>query len=122
MQTHRERCDAEQLGTMETESSYTKALSKVDRTKIPCYNPFLRLNTLQRCFKREWIKDVYERREVCGEYHNLFPVLRENKALFVQYTRMSVGTFDYVLSKVEQSLQKKHPNWRKPISAEERDL
>ena len=52
----------------------------------------------------------------------MFRVLRKNELKFVQYTRMSISTFDYILSKVQDVLEKQTTNWRKPICAEERLL
>jgi hypothetical protein len=39
---------------------------------------------------------------------------------FFEYLRMSIDTFDYILSKVCDSLEKQTTNWRRPIGAEER--
>uniref|UniRef100_A0ABD2WDW9 DDE Tnp4 domain-containing protein n=1 Tax=Trichogramma kaykai TaxID=54128 RepID=A0ABD2WDW9_9HYME len=60
------------------------------------------------------------KRKVIGEYHRLFPSLREHPKSFENYTRMTIPTFDYILSRVKNRLQKKRINFHKePIREEE---
>ena len=39
---------------------------------------------------------------------------------FFAYLRMSIDTFEYILSKVSDRLEEQTSNWRRPIGAEER--
>lgn len=69
---------------------------------------------------REWVNEVCKSRQKHGEYHHLFPVLKRHPVRFFQYTRMSVVTFEYVLQKIRDVIEKQDTNWRRPIGAAER--
>lgn len=65
--------------------------------------------------------EILKERPVFGEYHHLFPLLRQHPDKFYQYTRMEISTFDYLLEKVSPLCQKNWCNLHKsPIRAEER--
>jgi hypothetical protein len=55
-----------------------------------------------------------------GESHHLYLQLRKFPDRFFQYLRMSIETFDALLAKAEDRIQKETTNWRRPISPEER--
>jgi len=56
---------------------------------------------------RLWVRDIYRDRETFGEYHHLYPQLREDEDKFFEYFRMSIATFDLLLSKISHRLQKR---------------
>jgi len=67
---------------------------------------------------RLWVRDIYRDRETFGEYHHLYPQLREDEDKFFEYFRMSIATFDLLLSKISHRLQKR--SIRQAITPEER--
>jgi hypothetical protein len=70
--------------------------------------------------QRQGIHEINEMRGTYGEYHHLFRQLREDPVRFQRYTRMSPETFDYVLNKIRQQLEKNWSNFiRTPILPEE---
>jgi hypothetical protein len=48
---------------------------------------------------------LFKERNQFGEYHHVFHALRRHPAKFFEYLRMLSDTFDYVLSKVHDSLE-----------------
>lgn len=62
-------------------------------------NPDCTANVLLDRIKRFQIHDLNRNRKCDSEYYQLFPILRKYEDKFKEYTRMSVGTFDYILSK-----------------------
>lgn len=64
---------------------------------------------------------INNERYVFGEFHHLYKDLRQHPTKFAEYMRMKISTFDYLLSKIEDSL---HKRWRnchgRPILQEER--
>ena len=60
-------------------------------------------------------------RSINGEYSTLFPLLKNYPNKFKEYMRMSVPTFEYVLSKISFLLAKNWCNLHvQPIMSEER--
>lgn len=71
--------------------------------------------------KRLNVHEINKGRQTFGEYHHLFPLLRKYPKKFEEYMRMQVKSFDYILSKIDKSLQKKWCNLHtQPIFPEER--
>lgn len=71
-------------------------------------------------FKKLQVHEINKQRSSFGEYHHLFCILKKYPEKFVQYTRMKVGTFNYILLKVENLLQKHWCNLhQQPILPEE---
>ena len=71
---------------------------------------------------RKWqLHEINAERVIYGEYHHLFPILRRYPTKFKEYTRMKIGTFDYLLFKAEDLLTKDWCNLhQQPIIPEER--
>jgi hypothetical protein len=55
-----------------------------------------------------------------GEFHRLYWQLRNHPERVFESTRMSMETFDFLLSRVSHRLQKQTTNYRKPISHAQR--
>ena len=71
--------------------------------------------------KKVAIHEVNKGRSVYGEYHHLFGELKEDNDRFFKYLRMSLETFNYILSKIDHRLQKQWCNLhQQPILPEER--
>jgi len=60
-------------------------------------------------------------RKAFGEFHHLFDELRQDEKKFLEYTRMKISTFDYILIKNEPLIIKNWTNFNKtPIMPAER--
>lgn len=71
--------------------------------------------------KRYQQHEILQGRPTHGEYHHLFPLLRQYPEKFYDYLRMEMSTFDYILDKVKPYCQKNWCNFHKsPIEVEER--
>ncbi|CAG4995266.1 unnamed protein product [Parnassius apollo] len=53
---------------------------------------------------REGVHEINKNRQINGEFFNLYEELRLYPRKFFEYTRMSVSTFDYVLSKISPKI------------------
>ena len=70
--------------------------------------------------KRFQVHEINKKRSVFGEYHHLFPILRNHPEKFQQYTRMSTSTFIYIHSQIAKELEKDWCNLhQQPILSEE---
>lgn len=67
--------------------------------------------------KRLWIRPIYMRRPLLGDFENLCQELKEDATMFFKYTRMDLLTFNKLLDILGPHLQKR--NWR-ALSAEQR--
>lgn len=86
-----------------------------------CQDPTCTVERIVDHVRRFQTHEVNQNRKIFSEYYHLFPILRKHNDKFQKYCRMSVSTFDYVLSKVHSHLEKKWCNFHKqPIVAEER--
>lgn len=70
----------------------------------------------RRSATNEIFKDRYE----FGEFHHLYEKLRLYPELFKNYTRMSVDTFDHIVTELKKDFTLKTTNIMRPISLEER--
>lgn len=71
--------------------------------------------------KKRRINEMNTKRYTLGEFHHVYPELRQNLQKFKEYLRMSIETFDYILSKVYSKLQKQWTNFNKaPIGPTEK--
>lgn len=75
---------------------------------------------LKKNKRRKAVHEVNKNRLVYGEFYHLYPELRQDSARFFEFLRMSINTFDYILMKVKDRLQKKTTNFKAPISPEEK--
>jgi hypothetical protein len=72
------------------------------------------LSAENACFKwhyfvnnnRVWVHPLFRnKRNKSGEYHHVFGALKRLLTKFFEYFRVSADTFDYILSKVHDSLE-----------------
>lgn len=70
--------------------------------------------------RRKAVHEVNKMRYVYGEFHQLYPQLRQDSARFFEFLRMSIETFDYILTKIKDRLRKKITNFKSPVSPEEK--
>ncbi|XP_014282671.1 uncharacterized protein [Halyomorpha halys] len=70
--------------------------------------------------KRKWVCDAWKKRDIEGEFATLFKELVDDETKFFQYFRMSEGTFNLLLKKVEMHLKKQDTHLRKAIIPKER--
>lgn len=67
------------------------------------------------------VHQINKTRPVYGEFHHLYPELREYPDKFKKYFRMKMSTFDYILENIQGKLTKKWTNFnRHPINPVER--
>lgn len=64
--------------------------------------------------------EIFKERYQFGEFHHLYNKLRGYPELFKNYTRMSVETFDHVVTELKREFSLKSTNFMRPISVEER--
>jgi len=50
---------------------------------------------------RSGVHEINQSRGQCGEYHQLFPLLKADRERFFQCFRMDIETFTYILGKIE---------------------
>ena len=64
---------------------------------------------------------INRKRHAFGEFHHLYPDQRKHPQKFFEYMRMTIETFDYILSKISSAVNKKWCNCHaRPIINEER--
>jgi hypothetical protein len=66
------------------------------------------------------VHDVNLSRVTHGEFNVLYKQLRNYEEKFVEYLRMTTETFDILLTKIEEKIQKQDTNYRACMSPEER--
>ncbi|XP_050293622.1 uncharacterized protein LOC126734133 [Anthonomus grandis grandis] len=67
------------------------------------------------------VHPLNQERHTLGEYHNLFPQLKEYPGRFFQYTRMEHSTFVYILDLIQPEIVTKFTNFvKQPIEPEEK--
>lgn len=86
-----------------------------------CADPTCTMDNILRVVKRIQVNDINKNRMSSSEYHHLFPVIKQYEKKFQAYMRMKPRTFDYILSKVIDSLTKSWCNLHtQPIRPEEK--
>ncbi|GFS08070.1 hypothetical protein ElyMa_001265500 [Elysia marginata] len=70
--------------------------------------------------KRQGVHDINKEKATFDEYHHLSAQLKQDPDRFQVFTRISMGAFQYLLNKVENSLVKNWTNWHRPIFPEKR--
>ncbi|XP_039289226.1 uncharacterized protein LOC111064625 isoform X1 [Nilaparvata lugens] len=67
------------------------------------------------------VHPLNEKRDTLGEYHHLFPQLKEYPDQFFQYTRMEYSTFQFILNHIQPQMVTKFTNFvKQPIEPEEK--
>ncbi|XP_068118950.1 uncharacterized protein [Hyperolius riggenbachi] len=72
--------------------------------------------------RRYWVHPILQQRRRKGQFWTLYRDLRQHPDKFFGYTRMSVGSFDCLLSKLKDALQRQDTNYRRAITPTERLL
>jgi hypothetical protein len=62
-------------------------------------NPLLKVLLLED-ERSDWVNPIFDEREKCCEFQNLFPMLREQAQKFFQCFRMGPDTFWYILHNI----------------------
>lgn len=75
---------------------------------------------LKRKSERRQTNIIYKERPIYGEFHHLYRRLRQYPELFRNYTRMTIETFDYIVSVLKNGFTLRTTNFQRPISLEER--
>ena len=70
--------------------------------------------------RRYWIHPINQNRPLFGEFHQLFQELKADDERFMQYTRMSVNSFEQLLMAIRPAIEEF--GIRTPVTAEERLL
>lgn len=73
-----------------------------------CADSVHTVETVLDAVKRIQVHEINQGRRQFSEYHHLFPLLKKYDDKFETYLRMKLSTFEYILSKVYNSLTK---NW-----------
>ena len=67
----------------------------------------LLLSSVKKSVTHGPVHPLNRERRHFGEYHHLFCGLKKDPSRFHEYTRMSIDTFQYILTKIEHRLIKK---------------
>lgn len=96
------------------------SLSKPMLELLLSRNMYLNYLCVRRTYRRYGVHPINQERKKFGEFHHLYPKLRQYPDKFFSYARMSIETFDFLLNKVKEDLTKQVTNFCRPISPEER--
>ncbi|CAH1384646.1 unnamed protein product [Tenebrio molitor] len=69
---------------------------------------------------RKWVHEINMVRRKEGEFHTLYPLLRNDEEIFFLYFRMNFECFDELLNLIKDDIQKQCTNYREPIEPVER--
>lgn len=71
--------------------------------------------------EKRTVHPLNKKRLCYGEYHHLYQDLRKDSDRFFEYMRMKISTFDYILNKLGDKLDKTYKNCHsQPIGSEEK--
>jgi hypothetical protein len=70
--------------------------------------------------RRYWIHPMLLERATRGAFHLLYCDLRKHDTKFLNYTRMSVGSFDQLLQLIRKEIEVGDTNFRQSIRPEEK--
>lgn len=70
--------------------------------------------------KGYWVHPIYSERLLKGKFYTLYSDLRQYPSKFFSYFRMSIDSFDELLSHLRPSISYKNTTWRRAVPAEER--
>jgi len=89
---------------------------KMEEQLLLLENPLLKILLLED-ERSDWVNPILDKRENCGEFHTLLPMLLEQAQNFFQYFRMGPDIFWYILHNIRPHIEKQS-NFRKFISPE----
>ena len=95
-------------------------MSSEDEFMIPVLDSSLVLSSVKKSVRRDHVHPINRERRHFGEYHHLFCKLKNYPSRFHEYTKKSMDTFQYILTKVENRLLKNWCNLHDPILPEEK--
>jgi len=85
----------------------------MDRNSISAV--FLYRRRKRRRDRLLWVHPVIQKREEFGAFYTPFDELRDNENMFLNYSRMSVSSFDKLHRRLEDSLQRRNTKMRNCI-------
>ncbi|KAM4030026.1 uncharacterized protein ACNLHF_022055 [Anomaloglossus baeobatrachus] len=80
----------------------------------------MQLRRRQRRRRRFWVHEVNQVRERYGAFHTLYFQLRYFPEKFENYLRMSIESFDILLSHIQDDIRRQDMSFRRSISPEQR--
>ncbi|GAB1865696.1 Protein ALP1-like isoform X1 [Camponotus japonicus] len=78
---------------------------------------YVLLQKRRKIKERLWVRSIYVRRPLFGDFQHLFQELKEDATMFFKYTRLNLLTFNKLLDILRPHLEKR--NWR-ALPAEQR--
>ncbi|KAM5165185.1 LOW QUALITY PROTEIN: uncharacterized protein ACMZJ9_007622 [Mantella aurantiaca] len=75
---------------------------------------------IRRRRRRYWVHPIVSSRPSMGEFHLLYGQMRDHPEKFADYFRMSIASFDELLSLVSEGIRRDDTNYRMAISPVER--
>lgn len=69
--------------------------------------------------RKHWVHPINSERHTSGHYVQLYKKLRQDPVQFFNYFRMSISSFDELLSCIECDIQRQNTNMRSAIRPEE---
>jgi len=82
------------------------------------YLTYLYLNQQQR--RQFWVHPINSERQSHGHYFQLYNQLRKDNVKFFNYFRMSISSFDELLSYIKNDIKRQDTNMRIAIQPEEK--
>lgn len=93
-------------------------LSKIAKRLLLCDNSYVNFVNMEN--KKMWVHEYNLHRDHDGEFLRVYKKMRNYPDKFFNYARMSVESFDFLLNKVQDKLERTSTNFREAISAEQR--
>ncbi|XP_065584575.1 uncharacterized protein LOC136043591, partial [Artemia franciscana] len=101
-----------------------RALSQIQKKAIAAYLLSKRrkqeqlYGSAKQATRRWWVRPVLRKRETDGAFSKLVQDLeKQDPQWYFEYLRMTPTKFKELLAIVKSKIEKKHTNWRRPISA-----
>ena len=70
--------------------------------------------------RQMWVHPILESRKSEGEFHTLYPRLIDDESKLCNYFRMSIGTFEEILTKIHHELKRENTPYREAITPREK--
>ena len=83
---------------------------------------WMQIIDLEESDKRMWVHPINRKRDEQNSLKKFVAELKEDETKFRNFTRLSLGTFNHILSMIEHEIRKCDTNLRKSITPEERLL